>query len=347
MQSTWDNFNTTTAGLRPVEGYRFQKENPYLKECMEGTDIRPRILHLQRTHENVLELEAKVQHDPNNASCWYDLGIRQQSNEREAKAVQALRQCLNLDPSYLPAWLALAVSHTNESNRIETFKAVREWVLRNPDPRYKEVVESRCETGSLRDMNELMALLIEMARVTGGINQERTQVDADVQVALAVLLNTVEDYQRALDCFLTALAVRPEDSVLYNRVGATMANNARADEAIHYYYRALELNPGYIRARYNLGISCINLRHYDEAATHMLDALVLQDSEVSDAAGDVDGEGTNKCSVTSSALWNSLRSTCLHLQRADLASLCDRQDLNGFRAVFHADVPSEQGAEMI
>lgn len=84
------------------------------------------------------------------------------------------------------------MSHTNESNRIETFKAVREWVLRNPDPRYKEVVESRCETGSLRDMNELMALLIEMARVTGGINQERTQVDADVQVALAVLLNTVE-----------------------------------------------------------------------------------------------------------------------------------------------------------
>lgn len=75
-------------------------------------------------------------------------------------------------------------------------------------------------------------------------------------------------------------------------------------------------------------------QHYDEAATHMLDALVLQDSEVSDAAGDVDGEGTNKCSVTSSALWNSLRSTCLHLQRADLASLCDRQDLNGRGCLF-------------
>lgn len=56
-----------------------------------------------------------------------------------------------------------------------------------------------------------------------------------------------------------------------------MANSGRAEDAIQYYYRALELNPGYIRARYffitssillsittilsfNLGISCINLR---------------------------------------------------------------------------------------
>ena len=31
-------------------------------------------------------------------------------------------------------------------------------------------------------------------------------------------------------------------------------------EALQYYYRALELNPAYIRARFNLGISCINMK---------------------------------------------------------------------------------------
>lgn len=70
-----------------------------------------------------------------------------------------------------------------------------------------------------------------------------------------------------------------QDWLLYNRVGATMANSGHADDALQYYYRALELNPVYIRARYvhqiqsgsgtwiltrgyryNLGISCINLR---------------------------------------------------------------------------------------
>jgi len=29
-----------------------------------------------------------------------------------------------------------------------------------------------------------------------------------------------------------------------------MANNGQAEEAIQFYYRALDLNPAYIRARY-------------------------------------------------------------------------------------------------
>ena len=31
----------------------------------------------------------------------------------------------------------------------------------------------------------------------------------------------------------------------------------------------------------------------------------------------------------SSALWDSLKTTSLHMQRADLAALCERQDLEG------------------
>jgi peroxin-5 len=77
----------------------------------------------------------------------------------------------------------------------------------------------------------------------------------------------LQDYQRARDCFRAALSVRPDvrkrsghvklifhasntqDWLLYNRVGATLANGGRADEALPYYYRALEINPAYIRAR--------------------------------------------------------------------------------------------------
>jgi len=155
-------------------------------------------------------------------------------------------------------------------------------------------------------------------------------IDADIQIALAILLNTNEDYVKAQDCFRTALAVRPDDWLLYNRVGATLANSGNAEEAIQFYYRALELNPSYIRARFNLGISCINLRRYEEAAHHILDALVLQDSDViPDSTGLGDKRG-----VTSTALWDSLRTTCMSMQRVDLAVLCDQQDLEGFRARF-------------
>lgn len=54
----------------------------------------------------------------------------------------------------------------------------------------------------------------------------------------------------------------------------------------------------------------------------MLDALVLQDN---------DGVGTlkEKQGVVSSTLWDSLKTTCLHLHRPDLAALCESKDLEG------------------
>ena len=47
--------------------------------------------------QSVLELEAAVQRDPTDALRWYELGVKQQENEREQKAVQALRRALELE----------------------------------------------------------------------------------------------------------------------------------------------------------------------------------------------------------------------------------------------------------
>lgn len=66
-------------------------------------------------------------------------------------------------------------------------------------------------------------------------------------------------------------------------------------------------------------------QRFDEAAQHILDALVLQDG---DSVHDPDGN-EDKRGVTSSALWDSLKTCCLHIQRLDLATLCDRRDLDG------------------
>ena len=69
-------------------------------------------------------MEAAVQRDPLNAHAWFQLGVKQQENEREGKAIQALRRALELDPTHLPSWLALAISHTNEGNRHGTYEAM-------------------------------------------------------------------------------------------------------------------------------------------------------------------------------------------------------------------------------
>lgn len=39
-----------------------------------------------------------------------------------------------------------------------------------------------------------------------------------------------------------------QDPHLFNRLGATLANSGKAEEAIEYYYKALELQPDFARA---------------------------------------------------------------------------------------------------
>ncbi|TFK93757.1 TPR-like protein [Polyporus arcularius HHB13444] len=331
LQRDWEEFEATTHGLRPLSDYQFQASNPYLNG--EASRTRHHTAHAdipETLYESVLEMEAAVQRDPTNAARWYELGVKQQENEREQKAIQALRRALELDPTHLASWLALAISHTNEGNRSGAYSAIREWVERNE--RYSAAVaqfralnpEPEDARSSERLQNMMHCLMSIVREHAGG------EIDADIQIALAVLLNTNEDYAKARDCFTTALAVRPDDWLLYNRVGATLANSGHPEEALQYYYTALELNPGYIRARFNLGISCTNLRRYDEAAQHILDALILQ---AGDSVHDTNGKDDNR-GVTSHALWDSLKTCCLHMQRLDLATLCDSRDMDAFRLNF-------------
>ena len=68
-----------------------------------------------------------------------------------------------------------------------------------------------------------------------------------------------------------------------------------------------------------------SIQKYEEAANHILDALVLQDSD----SGVLTNQGDDKRGVTSTALWDSLKTCCLHMQRIDLATICDKEDLDG------------------
>ncbi|CAE6471822.1 unnamed protein product [Rhizoctonia solani] len=323
LQDQWESFEATASGIKPVQPrtYGFQKNNPYLAET------RTHVMHRHGAglQQSVLEHEAIVQRDPTNAQAWFALGVKQQENEREQHAIDALREAVLQDPSCMPAYLALAVSYANEGDRVSVHRAIGDWMTGRGAKVRK--VGGLGELGVMEGVASVEE--IHQEYVSGLLNMARQsssgEIDADIQIALGVLLNTMEDYSKAQDCFRTALAVRPDDWLLFNRVGATLANSGNPEEAVPFYYKALELNPGYIRARYNLGISCINLRRYEEAAQHLVDALVLQESE---------GANSER-GVTSDSLWDTLRSTCLNLQRVDLAVVCETRDLQKFINRFH------------
>lgn len=311
MQKDWDRFKDEQGmGYRAVnpdyDTYNFTTSNPYLMNhaAIDGMQ------HNSLT-DSILALEAKAQLETNNAEAWQALGLRQQENERDASAIAALRKAVNLNPGLLEGWLALAVSYTNENCRADAYDSLEQWIANNPT--YQHLVTQ--QPASMKNLTDhdrhsyITNLFLEAARSSPG-----AEMDANVQVGLGVLFNVSEEYEKAIDCFKAAVSSKPQDYLLWNKLGATLANSKDTAGAIDAYFNALEINPSFVRARYNLAISCVNLNQYKEAAEHLLTALALQQQDDQGHAPppsgplvDQTGQSVSVPGGMSENVWDSLR----------------------------------------
>ncbi|XP_054715772.1 peroxisomal targeting signal 1 receptor-like [Uloborus diversus] len=304
----------------PYKEYTFTNENPF-SECNEPFEEGLKKLASGDLPSAVLLFEAAVKKNPEQIEAWQYLGTSQAKNEQDPAAIAAFKRCLELDPDNLTALMALAVSYTNESMQAQACETLIRWLHKNP--KYSHLVESTHldDTSSVSSIlsSEKHKAARDMFIAAARINP--TNPDPDIQNGLGVLFNLSGDYDKAIDCFRAALQVKPDDSLLWNRVGATLANSNRSGEAIEAYYRALELYPGFIRSRFNLGISCINLGAVKEAAEHFLLALNLQNA----GRGP---QGLRSKAAMSSNIWSILRTVMTLLKRPDLYEAIDRKDLD-------------------
>ncbi|KAI8342472.1 hypothetical protein BC941DRAFT_412888, partial [Chlamydoabsidia padenii] len=284
--------------------YIFEVDNHF----MNHPDPMAQGLHLlEHGHslsETALAFEAVVQRDPLNSEAWMHLGNIQAQNEKEEPAIRALEKAVDTDPGNLSALMSLAVSYTNESYDQAAYQTLEKWITQ----RYPELVGDQAGP-TVGDPYELHTHVTNLF-LTAARQAPAHGMDPDVQVGLGVLFYGSGDLDKAVDCFVSALNGRPNDYLLWNRLGATLANNGRSEEAIDAYHKALELRPSFVRARYNLGVSCINIGCHKEAAEHLLTGLSMHKRMGMDAE-----EGLN----VSSNLWEMLRKTFTLMERRDLA----------------------------
>merc|ERR1712093_356164 len=62
---------------------------------------------------------------------------------------------------------------------------------------------------------------------------------------------------------------------MWNKLGATLANSGKSEEAIVAYHQALSLKPNYARTWSNLAIAHANLGQHQDSARFYLSSLVL------------------------------------------------------------------------
>ncbi|XP_031720079.1 PEX5-related protein [Anarhichas minor] len=320
------------------KGYYFHTDNPYkdLPNAFEEGQKKSREGDLQNA---VLLLEGAVLQDPQDSEAWQVLGTTQAENENEQAAIVSLQRCLELNPNNLPALMALAVSLTNTGMRNDACEALLRWLRHNP--KYKHLLKGKTHLMGSPNSQRRMSTAPNVGRYESSLLPEVKElfleavqhnsdsIDPDLQTGLGVLYNLSGEFNKAVEAFNTALSVRPEDYLLWNRLGATLANGDRSEEAVEAYTRALELQPGFIRSRYNLGISCINLGAHREAARNFLTALSLQRKSRS---------RQQSHQVMSGNIWAALRIALSMMDQPELFQAANIGDLDLLMRAFNLDI---------
>ena len=332
--------------------YVFNERNP-LKELFDdpfGEGLKR--LELGDIPSAALLFEAAVEKEPENALAWQYLGTTQAQNENDRLAIIALELCLERQPANQEARMALAVSLVNETKYNEACGHLVEWLAAHQHygpklgidvAQFRSSLKAQQEsnehlfggTSDLREKNYkfVKEKFVEALRMAAGpVGSEH-----EIQAALGVICNMCGDYQEAADYFRGALAVSSDDSLLWNRLGATLANGNKTDEAVAAYRRSLEISPGFLRSRYNLAISLVQMNLYEEAAHQLLHILNTQSAG---NRGHYSGRVQTRA-ITSSSIWNTLRTVATLMNRPDLYGAIDGRDLDQCNsALFELTSPS-------
>ena len=281
------------------------------------------------TSEAVLACEAELLRAPRNAAAWRLLGLAQAQADSDSQACAALGAAHRLEPQNRETLMALGVALTNDLHREEAVDALREWLARHPvystlrappAPELEEQVLRAHSPAGPQDaefrgmLDTLLRNAETVALFSAAARTEQGRADADVHVALGLLHTLAYSFAEAAEDFRAAVALRPRDAALWNKLGATLANDGRSEDAVAAYRRALELQPGYVRAHSNMGIAFLTANQPAEGARCFLRALAL------DPAAE--------------HLWDSLRLAFHQLSRPDLVDRITLHDPEYFREEF-------------
>lgn len=361
-----DGFGTISADGYPRLGkYRFDQRNPFINHPDPLSEGLRLLGNGGSLADSALLFEVATQREATMGSggegnevdaqrryrseAWRRLGEAQAMNERETQAIRALEESIKIDEGNLEAYMALAIAYTNEGYDAAAHSTLERYITRayphlKPEPLPASISGSKDplegtpyngDSNPWASLNRVTSLFLQAAREGNASGR----IDPEVQVGLGVLFYSNSSYDQAKDCFETALQSRPNDFLLWNRMGATLANGGKPEDAIQAYHKALELRPTFTRAIYNLSVSCLNLGAHHEAAEHLLAALSLQQThdlpEIPPEVGGGDGGYMPPPlaeAQESSNLWSTLRRIFLCMDRMDLAQHAHvGADLNQFR----------------
>lgn len=99
--------------------------------------------------------------------------------------------------------------------------------------------------------------------------------DSQVLLALGVLMHTQRDFGKAEEYFVGAIKEDPTNHSLWNKYGASLAQQLQTVKSMAAYQQALDLRPNYVRTIVNLGLAFNNNADFKAASNCFINAMIL------------------------------------------------------------------------
>lgn len=211
-----------------------------------------------------------LEHAPENARAWNDLGIAQLARGRTAEAIGLLQSAVRLEPESASARDNFGLALRQAGRRPEALDQFREAAALAPassEARYDYGVglsESGNGTAAAGEFEAALRLAPSLL---------------DARQALANELLAEGRTSEAIAQFETVLRDDPDSPGTEYDLGVAYARLGRMDEAIAHYASAVRLEPDSARARTNLGSALAQTGRYAEAARQFEAALKLDPSD--------------------------------------------------------------------
>jgi tetratricopeptide (TPR) repeat protein len=185
------------------------------------------------------------------------------------EAIKYLNQALSLDPTYYQAYYLLGVVFYRGQRFEEAASAFQSCLGVKPD-------YSDAHSG-LASVYEEMGLLEKAEEEFKDAYAIGSSHDACLQ--LAEIYFKQDKMTLALDYAQEAILKNDQSADAYNLEGVILNQNGDYAKAIVSFSNALSINPNFVVARINLGVSYINHQEPKKARTLLKETLPLTDSQ--------------------------------------------------------------------
>src|SRR6185295_16277678 len=183
------------------------------------------------------------------------------------KAVASFEKAISLNPSFEPAYVALAAVYEAKPDRKKAAEVYR---------KYLQVVNQ----GSKEIRQHLIQLYITDKAYTEALNELRQMLeqdpdDLDAQLRMGLVYGELKDYPKAIEQLNKILAARPAELKVRDYLGLMYEEMKDYDKAMEAYDRNLKLQPAYVDGHLHKGYLLFRLKRYPEATASLLQAVKL------------------------------------------------------------------------